>query len=306
MTSAENAIARSVMYASLFDYPLTLEQLRQTLIRSTLSGAEILSAYAASPALQAAIEHRDGLFFPRGRSALVARRRRREARSRAFIERHRRLLDGVCAMPFVRMVALSGSIAHLNLDGRGDLDLFIVTRGRRVWSVAVAVVVLARLMGLRQTVCANFVLADSRLPLEQQDLFTASQVIHLKPLIGDEVFARLVDANPFVTELYPNFRSAPARLPFRPPTRRDGVKRLLEAVLALPSPLLEWACRRAYGAYLRRRASTWDSPEQVRLDAECVKLHTHSHRRSVLERFDRATASPESTRDTSRSRRFAS
>jgi len=29
------------------------------------------------------------------------------------------------------MVALSGSVAHLNLEGSGDLDLFIVTRGRR-------------------------------------------------------------------------------------------------------------------------------------------------------------------------------
>jgi len=32
MTSRELAIARSVIYASLFDYPLTLEQLRRTLI----------------------------------------------------------------------------------------------------------------------------------------------------------------------------------------------------------------------------------------------------------------------------------
>ena len=32
-----------------------------------------------------------------------------------------------------------------------------------------------------------------------------------------------------------------------------------------------------------------ESPEQVRLDADCLKLHTKSHRRSVLERFERLT-----------------
>ena len=37
------------------------------------------------------------------------------------------------------MVALSGSIAHCNLDRGGDLDLFIVTHGHHVWSVTVAV-----------------------------------------------------------------------------------------------------------------------------------------------------------------------
>ena len=49
---------------------------------------------------------------------------------------------------------------------------------------AVAVVLLAKLLRRRKTICANFVLADSALALDQQDLFTASQMIHLKPLVG--------------------------------------------------------------------------------------------------------------------------
>ena len=86
------------------------------------------------------------------------------------------------------MVALSGSVAHLNLEGSGDLDLFIVTRGRRVWSVTVAVILLAKLLGRRRTLCANYVLSDTQLQMDQQDLFTASQIIHLKPLVGGEVY----------------------------------------------------------------------------------------------------------------------
>ena len=35
------------------------------------------------------------------------------SRSRVFLERHRRLLALVCAMPYVELVALSGSIAHM-------------------------------------------------------------------------------------------------------------------------------------------------------------------------------------------------
>src|SRR5204862_2746858 len=137
----------------------------------------------------------DGFFFPKGAFALVKERREREARSRAFLGRHHRLLTLVAAMPYVRMVALSGSIAHLNLEGTGDLDLFIVTRGRHVWSVTVAVVLIAKLMRRRKTTCANFVLADSALRLDQEDLFAASQIIHLKPLVGEETFRRFVAAN---------------------------------------------------------------------------------------------------------------
>src|SRR5262245_36615692 len=164
----ELAIARTVLYASLFDYPLTLPQLRRTLIECTLTPTEILHVIARSAALRTVVEQKDGYFFPAGRYYLVATRRRRELRSRTFLIDHLQVLRWVCALPFVRMVALSGSAAHLNLDQRGDLDLFIVTRGHQVWSVTVAVVLLAKLLRRRQTLCANFVVSDSRLGFDQQ------------------------------------------------------------------------------------------------------------------------------------------
>jgi hypothetical protein len=289
----ELAIARSVIYASLFDYPLTLEQLHQTLLESDQTIQQILATYTSSEMLQTMVEYREGFLFPRGRRALLSERRLREARSCAFLSRHRRLLRLVCALPYVRMVALSGSIAHLNLEGDGDLDLFIVTRGRRVWSVTVAVLILAKLMRQRRTVCANFVVADSQLTLEQQDLFTANQVIHLKPLVGQDVFRELLAANPFVARFYPNFQPPasglqPLASSLQPPASRSLVrlKSSIEAVFRAPSLLVELACRHAYGSYLRGRAGSWRSPEQVRLQADCLKLHTRSHRRSILERFD--------------------
>ena len=291
LTRAEMAIAESVLYASLFDYPLTLAQLRQSLIESTQTPSEILQAYDRSPALQHVIDYQDGFFFPAGRASLIDERKRRETRSRAFLRRHGLFLSLVCAIPYVKMVALSGSIAHLNLEGDGDLDLFIVTRGRRVWSTTVAAVLLAKLLRRRRIVCANFVLADSRLSLEQQDLFSASQIVHLKPLIGRDVFQTFVAANPFVIRFYPNFHEAGSpQLPFHPLRRLEAVKHGAETVLALPWRGLEWACRTAYRGYLRRKSSTWDSPDQVRLDDDCLKLHTHSHRQSVMERFKRVVS----------------
>ncbi len=287
MSSAELAIVRSVTYASLFDYPLTIDQLHRTLLESAQTPSAILATYRTSPMLQELIECRDGFFFPSGCHALVAERRRREARSEAFLARHALLLRLVCALPYVRMVALSGSVAHLNLEGTGDLDLFIVTRGQHVWSVTVAVLVLAKLMRQRRVVCANFVLADSRLALEQQDLFTASQIIHLKPLVGDGLLRAFVAANPFVRRYYPNFRPAePAG--GRGPSAADRLKAAIEVVLSGPSRLVEAACRRAYTWHLRRRSGSWQSPEQVRLQPDYLKLHTRSHRQHILDRFDLA------------------
>lgn len=283
----EVAIARTVIYASLFDYPLTLEQLHASLIASPLSAAQILAAYDTSPPLQRIVEHREGFFFPAGRGDLVAERRRREARSRAFLEQHARTLRLICALPFTRMVALSGSIAHLNLEDGGDMDLFIVTRGHRVWTVTVAMIVLTRLLGVRRVMCVNFVMSDTHLGIEQQDLFTANQVLHLKPLIGTEVLEGFVAANPFVKRFYPN-RPAETSIDFLlpPSALRSALKTAMESVLGLVAPLVEGLCRRAYLWHLHRKSQSWQSPEQVRLQADYLKLHTRSHRHTVLERFD--------------------
>src|SRR5258707_5390422 len=137
VTSREIAIARSVIYASLFDYPLTLDQLHYSLIESDQTRPEILAVYEGSELLRDIVERRDGFFFPSGRGDLVAERRRREARSDAFLAEHQLTLRLICALPFTRLVALSGSVAHRNLEPNGDLDLFIVTRGKRVWTVTV-------------------------------------------------------------------------------------------------------------------------------------------------------------------------
>jgi hypothetical protein len=204
MTTRELAIARSVVYASLFDYPLTLEQLHRTLIESEQTLPEILAVYDGSALLQSIIEYREGFFYPAGRGDVVAERRRREARSRVLLQDHARVLRLVCALPFTRLVALSGGIAYLNLEAEEELDLFIVTKGRRVWMVTVAVLLLAKLLHRGSRVCATIVLADTHLAIEQQDLFTANQILHLKPLMGAELLDAFVAANPFVSRCYPN------------------------------------------------------------------------------------------------------
>ena len=290
MRPQEFAIARSVIYASLFDYPLTLDQLHETLVESDQTPSEILATYRSSERLQRIVDYGGGYFFPAGRDDLIAERRHREARSRAFLDRYRLALRVITALPFTRMVALSGSVAHLNLEHGGDLDLFVITRGRRVWTVTVAALLITKLLGRRRVVCLNFVLADSHLPLEQQDLFTANQVIHLKPLIGGDVIDDFVAANPFVRRFYPNAVRRHAAAPIAWPRSRavEALKSVLEIALTLPAPILERACRRLYGWYLKRRAGSWQSPDQVALQTDYLKLHTRSHRHSVMARFDAA------------------
>jgi hypothetical protein len=244
VTTRELAIAASVIHASFEDYPLTLEELHASLIGSLQTPAEIVSVFEGSDVLQQIVERRDGFYFPAGRSDLVDERRRREARSRAFLDRHALLLRLVCCLPFVRLVALSGRIARLNLEAGGDLDLFIVTRVGHVWSTAAAVKGLSALLSRRCMVRAKVVLDEDHLVIEPRDLDAAVRLLHLRPLIGGSALQDLWDANPFVVEHFPNApveageSAEPAWSPLT-----STVRTLLALIVGLPSPAIEAICR---------------------------------------------------------------
>ena len=287
----EIAVLRAVVYASLFDYPLRIEQLQGSL--GVPASVETIAAWwQASEMLQATVGHHDGWFFPAGRCDLIETRARREALSRALLDRDRRILATVSNMPFVRMVALSGSLAHLNAEGTADLDLFVVTAPHRVWGVTVAMLVISRVLGWRKRLCLNYVISESAMEIGPQDLFSANQIIHLQPISGEPVFARFVKVNGFVREFYPNFElrddlGSPA----------TGLKRLWEAVLSLGiAQAAERGSRWLYGWHLRRKASMWRSIDQVQLEPECLKLHTSSHRAATLAKFDAAMTRATTTR----------
>jgi hypothetical protein len=286
----EQPFLQSVLYAALFDYPLSVTQLREALIGESADETALAACYAQSAMLQATIEYADGFYFPRGRHDLIETRARREASSRSLLGKLRGLHLLVSHIPFVRMVALSGSLAHLNADGEADLDLFVITAPGRVWSVTFTTLIVAKALGWRRHLCLNYVVSERALMVGPADLFSANQIIHLQPVMGAGVYRRFLDANRFVERFYPNFRP-------RPLSGRDlaasaawrALRRILEIVLnCTAAPLYERACRMVYHRHLRKRAHTWQSRDQVRLERDCLKLHTSSHRREVMERFEDA------------------
>ena len=288
LNSKELAVLKAVVYSSLFEYPLTSREVAFSLPGARLRDTEIVAIYRRSKALQSVLDFQDDCFCLRDRSACVLGRHRREAFSRDVLMRHRRMLEWIGLLPYTRLIALSGSSAHFNMSEKGDIDLFVVTRGRRVWSTAVNILLVSRLFGCREMVCFNYLVADTHLALQERDLFSANQLIHLRPLTGDEWMMRLRASNLWVEELYPNSLPAkhnPGILATSPAllTLKRCKEVLLSAGLA---QVYEAVCRTLYRRYLLWKFPSWSTPEQVRLDPDVIKLHTESHSVAVMRRYD--------------------
>ena len=289
----DDAILQAVTYAGLFDYPLTLVQLREALPVAA-SETALADRLTVSAWLAPVVAWRGGLVYPAGRDDLPGIRRRRESITLPRLRADTPALRFLTGLPFVRAVAISGSLAHLNADDgeAGDLDLFVIAAPGHVWLTTVATLVVARLRGWRRRLCLNYVVADDALALSPSDLFSANQIVHLRPVAGEAAYRRFLDENPWVALHYPNFE--PRRLEARP---TGAPATWWTALLAAAAPLLEPAARALYGWHLGRRSTGWATRDGVRLEAGCLKLHTSSHRRTVMSRYEAALRAARTTAD---------
>jgi hypothetical protein len=265
----ERAVIESVAYSDVFDYPLTLEEIRRSL-------PVVASTVEVAAALEVACDFVIGVapfHVLTGREALVETRTRRAEASRRLMRRGFFYGRLIARLPFVRMVAVTGSLAVDNAEDGDDVDYLVVTAPGRVWlarALTIAVVRLASLRGL--TLCPNYLLSETALALPERDVYTARELLQMRPVAGHAVYSRMLAANAWCADLLPSWRPDAAEQDERP----GLLKRLGEAVLGgrLGDALERWFLRRK-GRELRARAG---ANGETAFNEDICKGHFDAHR----------------------------
>jgi hypothetical protein len=279
-------VLRTVAYSDVFDHPLTAEEIWRTLpVAASLDDTrEALGREVAAARLGRTAAY----YCLSGREALAATRERRRTSSAKLLRRAKFWGRVLAAMPYVRMVAVTGSLAVESAEAGEDVDYFIVTTPRRVWTArafVTAVVYAARPTGVE--LCPNFVLAADSLALPEEDAYVARELAQMLPIAGTDVAQTMLDANAWWRGFLPNARpAADAVEPSSSPLA--FVRPVLEVLLGgRAGDRLEASLLRSKGGALRRAAG--DNPE-ARFDEAMCKGHVDSHRRRIAEALARRLA----------------
>jgi hypothetical protein len=232
------------------------------------------------------LERSQGLLHPPGCASWIGMREARRRHTQRLLERHRWALRALARFPFVRLVALSGACAHGNAADN-DVDVFLVTRKGRAWSVLAALMLLSKLFGLRRSLCLNYTIDEDALAVPERDFYTAAEIAGMRPLAGRATYRSFVARNAWVGERFPNFFARHLRDSETVP--EAGAPRLLEAVLDLGlAPLAEAVSRSLLGAYLAWRGR---GRRGVSLSPQRLKLHLDDHGPRLVQAFARALGS---------------
>jgi hypothetical protein len=246
----ERRILLTVLYAELFRFPLSEEELRRRLIGPVPEEGELRGALAAL--LGRELGTRDGFLFWAGREDLVEVRRERARLSDARWPRALRYGRWLRWIPFLRLAAVSGSLAVHNGGPGGDVDFFLVTEARRLWIARTGAVLLARLTRpFAARLCPNHVYSSPDLEASPRDLYRAHEVVQVLPLWGRETYERFLAGNAWTRAFLgagpgPDRRGRLAEAP-RPLATR-AVERLLAGRLG---DLLDRGLYRLHQLYLR-------------------------------------------------------
>ena len=284
--SVEEAVHWALLYADIFDFPLTRDEIFTFLLAPGGSRAEVEAAIDATLRDGRELETDGTFFYLRGRAETVAVRRTRNLAAEATWQRARSYARLIWALPFVRMMAVTGALAADNVQPDNDIDFLIVTEPGRLWMTRGMVILLCKLARWRgDTLCPNYLISSAALQLHRRDLYAAHELAQMVPLHGGGMAERLWSENAWYRSFLPNASSGGSA----------GVDDTLPRPLAALKALAEWALRLPPGDVIERwererkvarlsRQASLDGSETV-FTADVCKGHYQGHGSRIMRLF---------------------
>ena len=284
----EAAILKSVAYGDMFDYPLTAAEVYGYLSGVAASPAKVTAVLSAGGLVPRYLSRREGYFTLPGREAIVATRRRREAVAQRLWPEAIGYGRTIATLPFVRMVAVTGSLAVNNVEPEADIDYLIVTENGRLWLTRALTIVVVRLAARRNVkLCPNYFLSRRALVFWERNLYTAHELVQMRPIAGLDVYVHLRRLNAWTADFLPNAHIQPVSTAVEP--AQPKWRAVAEAILRTPigGPIEQWEMRRKIRKFNGRHNDQNDNrgAGEAAFAADWCKGHFEGHGRRIMERF---------------------
>ena len=151
----------------------------------------------------------DGFYFLRNEiiEDFKNKKKNRKKLCLDLFKSEKKLLRFLCYLPFVKLLAISGSISHKNaqnvLDKEADLDLFILVSKSSIFILFFIIRLVFKFDNLlfnlnfkqnKIKICPNYILETVNLDVKNKSFFTASDIFSLRVIKGRKFY------NTFITE----------------------------------------------------------------------------------------------------------
>lgn len=177
----------TILYADVFDWPLTRDEL-------ILWGIQTQSKTFRIPSTIAVRRSPYGMFYLLAhRNNFVDARQTKEVNANQKWKIARRVATFMQIIPTLKLVGVTGGLSRNNVKEEDDIDLFCITKSGTVWISRLLAILLVELLGIRRRpedtdvadkICLNMFMSEDALSvaMKERDLFAAYEVLQMTPL----------------------------------------------------------------------------------------------------------------------------
>jgi predicted nucleotidyltransferase len=198
------------------NFPLTLDEIATYFLpKAGINGEELRSLVAEGHFADIPFQLHGGYLFASTTQSETARREREQMSAAKLRSAAEFAVILTRLVPFIRTVAVTGSVAYGSAGKWDDIDLFIVTKQNRLWLSAFMALVLVRirkLLGLRPSYLSPFCLSyvhDERGFVRESQKNSANplfarEMLKARPVAGVNHYRKILEENGWVANFYSN------------------------------------------------------------------------------------------------------
>lgn len=181
-------------YFDIFNHPLSRAE-----IISLCGGSEAeLNAFLSEMiATKTCYEH-NGYYAIRAEiGQMIEDRLGKEKEAQKYVKKVPFFAKLIRSFPFVKGVAISGSLSKNVMQKDGDIDYFIITTAGRLWICRTFLVAFKKivLFNSKKYFCVNYFVDEENLLIPDQNIFTAIEISHLFPVCNLDLMHKFKQTN---------------------------------------------------------------------------------------------------------------
>lgn len=196
----------SLYYHNLFDYPLNFQELVRWKLSKNISNKKQSQN----------VIYRDGYFFLEGKDGIIYKRLLRERISKKKVKIAIKASKVLSLIPWVLMVAVTGSLAMNNASDESDIDLMIITKNKRLWTTRLLSYLILKIFKIKtrrskdlnqkDKLCLNIWLDESDLKWKKnKNIYTAHEIAQIKPIFNKlNTYEKFLYENRWILKYWPN------------------------------------------------------------------------------------------------------
>jgi hypothetical protein len=198
-------ILATLAYFNMFDYPLKKNEI--FLFLGHCNDYREFELALSNLLKDSAIYKMAEFYSLQNDFKLAVRRFRGNEKAISMLKKAEKAAAIISAFPFVRGVAVSGSLSKYFADENSDIDFFIITRADRLWIARSLLHIFKKLTFIVQKqsyFCMNYFVDEKDPAIMEKNIYTAMEVATVLPLRDNGIFDEFFKINNWASVFFPN------------------------------------------------------------------------------------------------------